>query len=122
MQNSTRTSVPLSPQTSPVPTRATEICLVNLPPNGNEKLPLLVILMNNLIHHTVSLNAFRNRDMLAHLHQVFSYFAELGETARLFLLKNQTVGRMLDFFYSEKSKFNAKFRDESLARIPYFQC
>jgi hypothetical protein len=31
---------------------------------------------------------------------VFAHFAELGEEARLYLLKNNTVGRLLDLFFN----------------------
>jgi hypothetical protein len=52
---------------------------------------------------------------------VFSYFSDLGEQARHYLLKCKTVGRMLDlFFYPDISgnkqapQISEKFRNSSL--------
>jgi len=56
---------------------------------------------------------------------VFSHFAELGDSARLYLLKNRTVGRFLGLFYEGEKVKNTdtasqKFKDKSLAKVPLF--
>jgi hypothetical protein len=58
---------------------------------------------------------------------VFSYFSDLGEQARHYLLKCKTVGRLLDlFFYPDISgnkqapQISEKFRNSSLEQIPFF--
>lgn len=47
---------------------------------------------------------------------MFSHFAELGDCARLYLLKNRTVGRFLGLFYEGEKVKNVetasqKFKD-----------
>jgi hypothetical protein len=35
---------------------------------------------------------------------IFSHFAELGDASRLYLLKNKTVGRLLDIFFNIENR------------------
>ena len=56
---------------------------------------------------------------------VFSLFAELGDAARLYLLKNKMIGRLLDIFYHPPDvqatpSIHNKFRNTSLSKLPLF--
>jgi hypothetical protein len=92
----------------------------------NEKLPSLVIMMNSFMHLSASTHFFLQRQLTAQFTQVFAHFAEVGEGTRLYLLKNKTVGRMLDIFYygypgnKEKPQITEKFRVTSLQQVPLF--
>jgi hypothetical protein len=55
-----------------------------------------------------------------------AHFSELGENARLYLLKSKSIGRFLDIFLNDFSnkqtqQISEKFRNETLAIIPLFQ-
>ena len=78
-------------------------------------------MINSFIHMNVSPHYFRSQGLTAQFYQVFSYFSDLGEQARHFLLKCKTVGRLLDlFFYPDISgnkqapQISEKFRNSSL--------
>jgi hypothetical protein len=65
--------------------------------------------------------------LTAQFYQVFSYFADLGEQARFYLLKCKTVGRMLDLFFNPDPQGNKlapqisdRFRNSILEIIPLF--
>ena len=72
----------------------------------------------------ISFHNLRNYWALGQFYMVLSHFAELGSSARLYLLKNKTIGRLLDVFFnwdlSRPSPLSTKFRNESLAKIPLF--
>ena len=63
-----------------------------------KNIPYLVIFMNNLIHMTFSLDAFKSNFMLCQFHQIYQYFTELGDTARIFMIQNQMISRLFDCF------------------------
>ena len=99
---------------------------MKLPPTKHN-IPVLVIFINSFIHASVSEKAASQHYSLTQFFQVFSHFAELGPVARLYLLKHNMIGRLLDFFYSKTSKFGEVFRDlhdptisKSIFSVPLF--
>jgi hypothetical protein len=57
---------------------------------------------------------------------VFAHFSELGQQSRLYLLKNKTVGRLLDMFFYDhlgnkaSPQTSDRLRNTSLESIPLF--
>ena len=89
----------------------------------NKALPVLVMFINSLIHLSVSSHVCRNLLLSAQFFQVFAHFAELGETANLYLLKSKTLGRLLDLMLNgdgSKAPTPSIFRNETLSQIPLF--
>jgi hypothetical protein len=73
---------------------------INLFTLTSYSLPVTVVMLNSFIHLSVSHHCFTNHKLCGQFYQVFAHAAEVGEMIRLFLLKNRTVGRMLDLFYN----------------------
>jgi hypothetical protein len=63
-----------------------------------KEVPVLIMFFNSFIHLNISPHYFRNSLLCGQFYQVFSRFAELGEQARLYMLRNRSVGRLLDLF------------------------
>ena len=89
-------------------------------------MPVLILMINSFIHLGVSPHYFNQWRLAAQFYQVFAHFSEIGELARLYLLKCRTMGRFLDMFFSgyggDKSKVEVteNYRCNSLTHIPLF--
>lgn len=86
---------------------------------SDHQVPYLIVFINSFINELLNPQIGKVYFMLSQFYQVFSYFAELGPTARHYLLKLKMVGRLMDMFFDKQSKFNEVFRDNS--DIPIFK-
>ena len=81
------------------------------------KVPLLIRLLNSIIH--MSYQAETKKGRIHNLLNILSQGAKISPDLRKYYLANSMVGRLLDQFYGDLSKFNDIFRD--LSTIPLFK-
>jgi len=81
----------------PINSLCSEVTLISLK-NHNQTLPITVVFINSFIHFSTSNHASKHHYMTGQFYMVFGHFAALGKVARLYLLKNKTLGRLLDIF------------------------
>jgi hypothetical protein len=96
------------------------------------QVPRLIVFINSFLHISTSMDhCLRHFKLTGQFWSVFSNLSELGETARLYLLKTHTLGRLIDIllnlhqdqFFSKEAMqlYTQKFRDESLQGfVPMF--
>ena len=76
-----------------------ELSVVTLK-HHNAQLPIIVVMMNSFIHLASSSLCQKSVLICGQFYMVFSHFAELGTSARHYLLKTKCLGRLLDVFFN----------------------
>jgi hypothetical protein len=95
----------------------------------NKKIPILVMFINAFIHLGMSPHYFKNSILCGQFYQVFAHFAELGERARIYLLKVKCMGRFLDIFMhgeistpkNPNASLGELYRNQCLGTVPLLQ-
>ena len=90
----------------PVFSKCESVHVLEINSGHSTKLPMLVTLINALLHYQTSSNLFQNMTFSGHLHAVVGHFAGLGTIARRYLLKTRTVGRLLRVLLSHSGSVN----------------
>lgn len=90
--------------------------------NTNNKLPMLVLLINSFLHLQVSKLAIHRILQCSMFHSVINHFAELGSIARLYLLKTKTMSRLLHIFLNTKNGSSYHSNERFMTnKIPLFK-
>ena len=84
-------------------TRCERVHVFQLRSGHNQKLPMLVTLINSFLHYQTSAHLSANVSFSQHLHAVVAHFASLGPVARQYLLKMHTLSRLLRILLSYNS-------------------
>ena len=82
-------------QNRPIYTRCERVHMLQIRSGHDQRLPLLVTLINAFLHYQTSPHLHANVSFSQHLHAVVAHFASLGPIARQYLLKTHTLSRLL---------------------------